>query len=121
MYIDQTSSGGGNGTNTLGIADHVTQYKYDFATDASFAKLVSTFTSQILTAPATRSSYLDFQHTDAVNSLTSQYVRFTVISARGANPGAADFQFKTVREPGAIALLGLGLLGFAVTGRKSSK
>ena len=122
VYTDRTSSGGGNGSNTRGTTDFVTMYKYDFATDALFTNIVGTFTSQILTTPVAPASYLNFQHTDMINNFTSQYLRFTVLSANGANPGAADFQFSNnVPEPGSIALLGLGLLGFAAARRKFSK
>ena len=121
VYTDRTSSGGANGSNSFGTTDYVTQYQYVFATDAAFSNIVGTYLSQIYTAPVGPTSYLNFQHTDSINALTAQYVRFAVVSARGANPGAADFQFSTVPEPGSLALLGLGLLGFIATRRKFSK
>jgi hypothetical protein len=122
VYTDRTSSGGPNNSNYLGTFDYVNQYQYDFANDPLFGVIVGTYTSAPTATPGSTASYIDFQHTDGIAGFTAQYVRFTVLQTAGRNPGAADFTFSTaVPEPGSVALLGLGLLGFAASRRKSAK
>jgi hypothetical protein len=124
QYTDRTSSGGANGSNTLGTFDFVTQYQYTFATDASFNNVVGTFTSAVFSTPGTATSFLDFQHTDALPAITAQYVKWQVLSTIGSNPGASNFQFTVtaVPEPETYALLlaGLGLMG-AIVRRRTAK
>lgn len=124
QYTDRTSSGGANGSNTLGTFDYVTQYQYTFATDASFSNIVGTFTSAVFSTPGTATSFLDFQHTDALPGITAQYVKWQVLNTIGSNPGASNFQFTVtaVPEPETYALLlaGLGLMG-AIVRRRTAK
>lgn len=123
QYTDRTSSGNINNSNFFGTFDYVTKYQYVFSNNASFSDIVGTVTKDV-TVP-TLPSLTSFTHTDAIPSITAQYVRWQVLATNGANPGAANFQFTAtpVPEPEIYAMLlaGLGLMGTIARRRKSQK
>jgi hypothetical protein len=120
VYTDRTSSGAANAVPFFGTYDYVSSYQYVFANDASFTDIVGTVSASYA-VPGGTISLVDFQHTDAIPNITAQYLRWSVVSANGVNPGAQNFEFTAVPEPMTAGLFGLGLLGLAGMRRRSTR
>jgi hypothetical protein len=104
LYTDRTTSGGGNGTGSIGGGgpnDNVQAYNLLFDDAADFATPLFT---QAVASPG-------FSNTDPavlVNGgagVSARYVRFDVTTTNGVNVGGSEFQFFTVPEPAAAVML----------------
>jgi MYXO-CTERM domain-containing protein len=131
MYTDRTSSGGDNGSDSMGTYDFVTEFEYIFATDINFTNVVATVeVPHPVPAECTGNTcpnLSDFQVTTTLEApITAEYVKWQVIQTNpdspsgGLNPGAAEFSFNTspadtaTPEPGPLTLIAAGGLAFAV-------
>jgi hypothetical protein len=106
----------------MGTSDFVTEFQYIFFADPAFTSMITYIDGSHPTpecnvcTPADLSS---FQVTTPVDApVTAQYVRWQVVSANGANPGAADISFTIVPEPGSFAAGAVGILILALRWRR---
>jgi hypothetical protein len=106
LYTDRTTSGGANGTGSLGGgggSDNVQAYALIFDDAADFA---TPLFSQSVSSPG-------FSNTDPVvlvnggAGITARFVRFDVTTANGPNVGGSEIQFFTVPEPTGAALVAI--------------
>lgn len=109
LYTDRTTSGGANGTGSLGGgggSDNVQGYSLIFDDAPDFATPLH---SQAVLSPG-------FSNTDppvVVNGglgITARYVRFDVTAANGPNVGGSEIQFFTIPEPTGAALVAIGVV-----------
>jgi hypothetical protein len=95
-YTNRTTSGGPNNSFSGGTFDYVYKYEYIFSNDPTFATNVGIVT---ITNPNPGSTFFpevaNFQSSDAIPSITGQYMRWQVLQYNGntGNTGAADFEF----------------------------
>jgi hypothetical protein len=122
-YTDRVTSGGPNGVFFGGTTDFVTSFRYDFATDAAFSDIVGSVSVSGVVAPVNPTTAAQFLTTTSIPGITARFVRWQVVAANGANPGASNFEFTvgaaaTVPEPATLGLLGSALAAIVFLRRK---
>jgi hypothetical protein len=114
IVTDRVTSGGANGGFVGGLFDYTTSFSLSYYADSSFSgAALATYNFSKYFPPST-SSPNDFAYTAALGGPKVQFVRYTVLTATGVNPGLSNISFAgSVPEVStwAMMLVGLGLVG----------
>jgi hypothetical protein len=109
---DRVTSGGGNGGFVGGTTDFTTQFSIQAFTDGSFTTALDPALIFGATTPVGPTTPADFLTIASLNGLTAEFLRYTVLTSNGPNPGLSDLSFTTaVPEPSTWAMMMLGFAG----------
>lgn len=121
FVTDRVTSGGGNGGYVGGTTDYTTSFMLQAYTNSSFTTtLGAAFTVNQLT-PSSPSGPTSFLTVVSLNGLTAEFLKYSVLSTNGPNPGLSDIHFTSaIPEPStwAMMILGFAGIGFLAYRRK---
>jgi hypothetical protein len=114
LVTDRVTSGGVNGAFVGGLTDFTTSFSLSYYADSTFSGPALATYDFSKSAPSSPSLPSDFNYTAALGGSKVQYVRYTVLTANGVNPGLSNISFAgSVPEAStwAMMLVGFGLVG----------
>jgi hypothetical protein len=101
IFTDRVTSGGPNNVWAGGLHDYNTLFSYTFSVDDDFGNgdgqtddiVIEVEPEEPFVEPILEDELELLQTITAVPNISAQYLRWDILETRGANPGAADFEF----------------------------